>query len=164
MTADRKSKKTRDGLHFKVKLSTEAEMKQADAQDSGLPPQTEAMNKAVEAITGEPTPPPGPTTIEWIEDDTYRDTVEALNEAARLAERGRYALTAEEAREMSSSGSKWMTYDEVAEHLSVAVGTVRNWVSARRIPFSKRGGMVRFKREDIDKWVEKNTTRRRRKP
>ncbi len=158
MTADDKSKKTREGLHLKLKLYTNAEtIERPTVQD----PVAEAMDKAVEEITGEPAQPPAPTTVEWVKDETYYNTMAALREVSRLAERGRYALTAEEAREMHSSRSKWMTYDEVAEYLSVAVGTVRNWVSARKIPFSKRGRMVRFKREDIDEWVEKNPRRRR---
>ena len=88
----------------------------------------------------------------------------SLREVARLADRGRHALTVDEVRQMQSSGSEWMTYGEVAEYLSVAVGTVRNWVSARKIPYSKRSGMVRFKRGEIDAWLAKTRKGRHHKP
>ncbi len=87
--------------------------------------------------------------------------MDSLREVARLADRGRHALTADEVRQMQSTGSEWMTYGEVAEYLAVAVGTVRNWVSARKIPHSKRGGMVRFKRGEIDAWLAKTRKGRR---
>ncbi len=49
--------------------------------------------------------------------------------------------------------SPWMTVAQVAVYLSVNQGTVRNWVSQRRVPFVKRGGVVRFHRERIDEWL-----------
>lgn len=49
--------------------------------------------------------------------------------------------------------SPWLTMSEVASYLSVSVGTVRNWVSQRYIPFARRGRVVRFHREKIDTWL-----------
>ena len=49
--------------------------------------------------------------------------------------------------------SPWMTVKEVAEYLSVSPGTVRNWVSRRYIRFARRGHVVRFHKERIDKWL-----------
>jgi excisionase family DNA binding protein len=46
-----------------------------------------------------------------------------------------------------------MTIGDVAEYLSVNPGTVRNWVSQRYIPFARRGRVVRFHREIIDRWL-----------
>ncbi len=166
MTADKKSKKIPDGLHIKVKLVTEAEREkcEAEAQAPAATPEGDALEEAIRALKGEPPPAAAPPTVEWVEDDTYHETMDSLREVARLADRGRHALTVDEVRQMQSPGSEWMTYEEVAEYLSVAVGTVRNWVSARKIPVSKRGGMVRFKRDEIDAWLEKKRKGRRRKP
>ncbi len=165
MKADDKSEKTPDGLHIKVKLMTEAERQkcEAEAQESPLA-EDAAMEEAVRALTAEAAPPVAPPTVEWVEDDTYHETMDSLREVARLADRGRHALTADEVLQMQSSGSEWMTYGEVAEYLAVAVGTVRNWVSAQKIPHSKRGGMVRFKRGEIDAWLAKTRKGRRQKP
>ncbi len=166
MKADDKSEKTPDGLHIKVKLMTEAERQkcEAEAQALAATPEGDALEEAVRALKGEPPPPAATPSVEWVKDDTYHETMDSLREVARLADRGRHALTADEVRQMQSSGSEWMTYEEVAEYLSVAVGTVRNWVSARKIRFSKRGGMVRFKRDEVHAWLEKKRKGRRRKP
>ncbi len=50
--------------------------------------------------------------------------------------------------------SPWLTIGEVATYLSVSVGTIRNWVSQRYIPFARRGRVVRFHRDKIDRWLE----------
>ena len=47
----------------------------------------------------------------------------------------------------------WLTPQEAAAYLSVSVGTLRNWTSAHYIPFCKRGRVVRYHRETIDKWL-----------
>ena len=47
----------------------------------------------------------------------------------------------------------WLTFRQLAQYLNVTVGTVRNWVSQKYIPFSKRGGVVRFHRDKIDAWL-----------
>ncbi len=166
MTADKKSKKTPDGLHIKVKLMTEAEREkcEAEARVSATTPEGDALEEAVRVLKGESPPASAPPTVEWVEDDTYHETMDSLREVTRLADRGRHALTVDDVHQMQSSHSEWMTYEEVAEYLSVAVGTVRNWVSARKIPFSKRDGMVRFKRDEVDAWLEKKRKGRRRKP
>ena len=166
MKADDKSEKTPDGLHIKVKLMTEAERQkcEAEAQALAATPEGDALEEAVRALKGEPPPPAAPPSVEWVEDDTYHETMDSLREVARLADRGRHAITADEVLQMQSSGSEWMTYGEVAEYLAVAVGTVRNWVSARKIPYSKRGGMVRFKRGEIDAWLAKTRKGRHHKP
>jgi excisionase family DNA binding protein len=42
---------------------------------------------------------------------------------------------------------------EVAAHFSVAERTVFNWMAAKRIPYFKIGGKVRFDLEVVDKHV-----------
>ncbi len=51
--------------------------------------------------------------------------------------------------------SPWMSPEVTAAYLGIALGTLRNWTSARFIPFVKRGGIVRYHRETIDKWLIK---------
>ena len=57
--------------------------------------------------------------------------------------------------------SPWMKPDEAAEYLGVALGTLRNWTSARFIPFSKRGGVVRYHRDRLDEWLSSKSCRGR---
>lgn len=49
--------------------------------------------------------------------------------------------------------SPWMKPEAAADYLGVALGTLRNWTSARFIPFSKRRGIVRYHRDQLDKWL-----------
>ena len=46
-----------------------------------------------------------------------------------------------------------MKPDEAAEYLGVAIGTLRNWTSARYVPFAKRGGVVRYHRDRLDEYL-----------
>lgn len=49
--------------------------------------------------------------------------------------------------------TQWMTVSGVASYLQLSPGTVRNMVSERRIPFGRRGRIVRFHRQHIDEWM-----------
>lgn len=51
--------------------------------------------------------------------------------------------------------SPWLKPEEAAEYLGIALGTLRNWTSAKFIPFSKRGGIVRYRRDRLDDWLSK---------
>ncbi len=53
----------------------------------------------------------------------------------------------------SVSTTPWMRPAEAAEYLGIAIGTLRNWTSARFIPFVKRGGVVRYNRAELDRWL-----------
>ena len=41
-----------------------------------------------------------------------------------------------------------------ARYLNCSEGTLRQWVSKRRIPFVRVGRLVRFRREDLDRWMD----------
>lgn len=47
-----------------------------------------------------------------------------------------------------------MTLSEAADFLSLAQITIRKKVSEREIPFYKIGGLIRFRREDLERWVQ----------
>ncbi len=49
--------------------------------------------------------------------------------------------------------SPWMTPEEAARYLGIALGTLRNWTSSHFIPFSKKGRVVRYHRDTIDRWL-----------
>lgn len=48
---------------------------------------------------------------------------------------------------------RFLTYEETATLLRVEVGTVRNWVSAEKIPFRKAGGNTLFLLDEILRWT-----------
>ncbi|MEW6275505.1 MAG: helix-turn-helix domain-containing protein [Bacillota bacterium] len=47
-----------------------------------------------------------------------------------------------------------MTLDEVAEYLKIKKKTLYNLVQQGKLPGFKVGGAWRFKREDLDLWIE----------
>jgi excisionase family DNA binding protein len=55
--------------------------------------------------------------------------------------------------ESSASASPWLTPAACAAYLRIALGTLRNWTSEHFIPYSKRGGVVRYHKETIDRWL-----------
>jgi excisionase family DNA binding protein len=61
------------------------------------------------------------------------------------------------ARGLVRSPSPWMGPQETAAYLGIALGTLRNWTSARFIPFSRKGRVVRYHRHVIDKWLAKGS-------
>jgi excisionase family DNA binding protein len=50
--------------------------------------------------------------------------------------------------------SRLLTVDEAAERLGTPPRFVRRLVAERRIPFSKIGEYVRFRAEDIDRFID----------
>ena len=57
-----------------------------------------------------------------------------------------------------------MTLQEVAEYLQIKERTIYDWAQKGQIPAFKLGNVWRFKREDIDLWIEerkKDTPRSR---
>lgn len=50
-----------------------------------------------------------------------------------------------------------MTVEEVAEYLRFKPGTIRQWVKTREIPHVKAGRSTRFRKSDIDRWIEERT-------
>ena len=61
----------------------------------------------------------------------------------------------------SSIDTPWLCYPEAAEYLRVALGTLRNMVSVGSVPFVRRKGIVRFHRDDLDRWLRQGERHRR---
>jgi len=54
---------------------------------------------------------------------------------------------------------KTLTVKEVAELIHVEAGTVRNWMSARKIPFHRANGAVFFIFEELIEWTALQATK-----
>jgi putative molybdopterin biosynthesis protein len=48
----------------------------------------------------------------------------------------------------------YLTLKEVAELLKVKPRTIYAWVSDRRVPFERKGGLLRFRLDAILEWNE----------
>jgi PTS system nitrogen regulatory IIA component len=58
------------------------------------------------------------------------------------------------------SGHEIMTVEEVAEYLRVSERTVYEWAQKGELPAGKLGTSWRFKRGEIERWVDQRLTRR----
>ena len=48
----------------------------------------------------------------------------------------------------------YLTIEELASHLKLAVQTIRRWVLNREIPFHKIKKVIRFRLSEIELWIE----------
>ena len=51
---------------------------------------------------------------------------------------------------------KWLTLEQIAEYLQMSTSSIYKMAQAGKIPAYKVGRQWRFKREEIDRWIEKN--------
>lgn len=61
------------------------------------------------------------------------------------------------AEQIADTHSPWLTPTQAAEYLAISLGTLRNWTSARYVPFARRGRVVRYHRDALDKWLARNS-------
>jgi excisionase family DNA binding protein len=58
---------------------------------------------------------------------------------------------------MMSNGRVWMTRSQAADYLGLKAKTLANWVSVGKGPrFKKPGKIVLYRREELDKFIERN--------
>lgn len=55
---------------------------------------------------------------------------------------------------MKANNKKLLNVKELADFLNIKVSTLYSWVNQKKIPYVKIGHVVRFKREEIEKWLE----------
>lgn len=55
---------------------------------------------------------------------------------------------------------KWLTLEQIAEYLQMSSSSIYKMAQAGRIPAYKVGRQWRFKKEEIDSWVEKQKPKR----
>ena len=51
-----------------------------------------------------------------------------------------------------------LTQDEAAQYLGTTVGTLNTWrhYGKQKIPFVRWGNRIRYRREDLDAWIQAN--------
>ena len=52
---------------------------------------------------------------------------------------------------------KLLKYEEMADLLGISHNTLRNWVSARRVPYVKVGKLVRFDPAQVMEYINTHT-------
>jgi excisionase family DNA binding protein len=58
---------------------------------------------------------------------------------------------------------RWLSVDEVAEYLGIKRFTVYKWVQRLGLPARKIGRLLKFRKSEIDEWVEIQDARKRTK-
>ena len=48
---------------------------------------------------------------------------------------------------------RWVSIDEISEHLGVKKDTIYKWVARKKMPAHKVGRLLKFQIREIDKWV-----------
>ena len=50
---------------------------------------------------------------------------------------------------------RWLSLEEIANHLGVSKETIRSWIRKETIPYHKVGRQYKFKASEVDQWVER---------
>lgn len=52
------------------------------------------------------------------------------------------------------SAEKWLSVEEIAEHLGVSKETIYRWLEKGRIPSHRVGKLWKFQASEVDTWVK----------
>ncbi len=55
----------------------------------------------------------------------------------------------------ANQSEEFLTAEDVARFFHISARTVYNWTVDKKIPHYKIGGSIRFKRSDLEGWLEK---------
>ncbi len=56
---------------------------------------------------------------------------------------------------MKNDPERWLSVEEIAQHLGVSKETIYRWAEKGRMPASKVGRQWKFKASEVDAWVKK---------
>jgi len=54
---------------------------------------------------------------------------------------------------MTETEDRWLSVDEICQHLGISKDTVYRWIEKRGMPAHRVGRLWKFKKEDVDEWV-----------
>ena len=49
---------------------------------------------------------------------------------------------------------RWLSVDEISKYLGVSKDTVYKWIDKQKMPAHRVGRLWKFKKEQVDAWVE----------
>ena len=55
---------------------------------------------------------------------------------------------------MAEMEDRWLSVDEIGKYLGVSSDTVYRWIDKHNMPAHRMGRLWKFKREQVDSWVE----------
>jgi excisionase family DNA binding protein len=51
---------------------------------------------------------------------------------------------------------KLLSVDDICEYLGIGRDTVYKWIDAKSLPAYRLGRLWKFKKKEVDKWIEKS--------
>jgi len=51
---------------------------------------------------------------------------------------------------------RWLSVNEIGEHLGVSKETIYRWLERKKIPAKRIGKLWKFKVSEVDRWIENN--------
>ena len=57
---------------------------------------------------------------------------------------------------------RWLSVDQIADHLGIKRDTVYRWIDERQMPGHKIGRLWKFNKQEVDEWVRGGGTGDRR--
>ena len=60
---------------------------------------------------------------------------------------------------MDATRHRYLKCEEAANMLGISVWTLRHWVGERKITFVRKGRMVRFRAEDLERFMNSGVVR-----
>ena len=58
---------------------------------------------------------------------------------------------------------RWLSMEEICQYLGVTDDTVHSWIRKKNMPAVKLGRCWKFKKDQVDEWVETNSSHRPKK-
>lgn len=55
---------------------------------------------------------------------------------------------------MERDTEKWVSLEEIAEHMGLSKDTIRNYIKKQQMPYYRIGKQYKFKISEIDTWIE----------
>ena len=55
---------------------------------------------------------------------------------------------------MDDMNERWLSVDEICKYLGVRKDTVYKWIDKHNMPAHRMGRLWKFKKEQVDQWVE----------
>lgn len=55
---------------------------------------------------------------------------------------------------MAEMEDRWLSVDEIGKYLGVSSDTVYRWIDKHNMPAHRMGRLWKFKRDQVDAWVE----------
>lgn len=56
---------------------------------------------------------------------------------------------------MSEKADKWLSMNEITEHLGVSCDTVLSWIIKKKMPAHKIGRLWKFQISEVDAWIKR---------